>query len=65
MFVLFNREYAHRRDGTMGTIFPKGTILAEGEAFECTQVFDAFLLFVIALEPYFFVGMIVGQGTEE
>ena len=49
IFILLDREYAHGWDRSWAAIFFHCKILAKGDAFESTHVFNGSLLFVIAL----------------
>ncbi len=65
MFVLFDDEDTHCRDGLWGTFLTKSPVFSQGDFPKGTHFFNTSFLLVITLKPNLTIGMGRGESLEE
>jgi hypothetical protein len=65
VFVFLDGQNTHSRDRPRSTLLPQSPIFTQSETFKSSETFDAILLFIVALEPYFTIGMGRSKSLKE
>jgi hypothetical protein len=65
LFILFNCEDTHGRDGTRRTLLAQCTILAKGDLLKRTHALNAPLFFEVTLHPNFTIRVRIGKRFQK
>jgi hypothetical protein len=57
IFVFLNGQNTHSRNSPRSTLFPQSPVFTQSETFKSAEAFNPVLLLIIALEPYFTIGV--------
>jgi hypothetical protein len=57
IFVFLDGQNTHSRNSPRSTLFPQSPVFTQSETFKSAKAFNAVLLLIIALEPYFTIGV--------